>query len=377
MNFVFNNPTNLIFGCGKVNVVGEEAKKYGKKALIITGASSTKKSGLLAKVQNILANEGIENVVVDNIPQNPTTDSVMQAAKIARENNCDIVIGLGGGSSIDASKAIACMSVSDGHVNDYLLGKRPMSGKSLPVIAIPTTCGTGSEADCFAVLNDSETNDKRSLREWATLPKASIVDPEVMMTMPITVLRSVMFDAFCHNVEGYLSRKASPITDMFTLKGIELFVNNVEKILANPKDVDAWNAICLASTFGGFSLQSAGAVALHAVEHPVSGLHNVIHGKGLAALFNVVMEKTLPHFPEKFATLSRILGGKDEHDFLDQVNKYKKILELDISLRDLGVKESDLDWLAENALQVSQTLLSNNPIVFTKTEIREMYQKAF
>ena len=377
MNFIFNNPTNLFFGSGKINLVGQECKNFGSKALIVTGANSTKKSGLLQKVQDLLAKDGVASIVFDNIPQNPTTDAVMEAAKVARDNACEMVIGLGGGSSLDASKAIAFMAKHEGHVSDYILAKRTSNGTCLPVIAIPTTCGTGSEADCFAVLNDNATNDKRTLRQFITLPKLSIVDPDLMKTMPQSVLRSVMFDAFCHNVEGYISRNASAVSEMFSLKGVELLVHNMPKLLENPNDNEAWDAVCLASTFGGFSLQSAGCIAVHGIEHPVSGLRNVIHGKGLAAVICVVLEKTLDVCPERFATLSKIMGGKDEHDFIAQVEKIKKSLDLDIKLRDLGVLESDLEWLANNAMQVSKALLSNNPKTFTQEEILEMYKKAF
>ena len=261
MNFNFNNSVNLLFGSGKINCVGEECKKFGTKALIVTGANSTKKSGLLQKVQDLLAKENIASLVADNIPQNPTTDAVMQAARFARENNCDMVIGLGGGSSLDASKAIAFMAEHEGHVSEYILAKRTANGRCLPVIAIPTTCGTGSEADCFAVLNDMATNDKRTLRQLITMPKVSIVDPDLMQTMPEKVLRSVIFDAFCHNLEGYISRHASPISEMFSLKGVELFAKYMPVIIKDPQNKEAWDAICLASTFGGFSLQSAGGTA--------------------------------------------------------------------------------------------------------------------
>lgn len=377
MNFTFTNPVNLVFGCGKINAAGEECKKFGSKALIITGASSTKKSGLLAKVQDLLAKEGISSVVADNIPQNPTTDAVMQAAQTARDNNCDMVIGLGGGSSLDAAKAIAFMAKHEGHVSEYILGQRTPNGSCLPVIAIPTTCGTGSEADCFAVLNNDETNDKRTLRQFITLPKLSIVDPELMMTMPAGVLRSVMFDALVHNIEGYLSRHANPISEMFSLKGVELLAENMPKLLADSNDKAAWEAVCLASTFGGFSLQNAGNGAVHGVEHPASGLRNVIHGKGLSAVIIPVLETTVSACPERFAVLSKIMGGTSEHDFLDQVNKIRRYLDLEVSLKDLGVQEEDLPWLAHNATQVSKALLSNHPRSYTEEELLEIYKKAF
>ena len=194
MSFHYYLPVNVVFGCGKVKEVGEIAKPYGKKALIVTGKSSAKKSGLYDKVKDCLKAAGIESVLFDKVSQNPLTTTAMEGAAFAKEHACDVVVAIGGGSIMDCAKAIAFLSVNEGDINDYIFN-RLKSENALPLILIPTTCGTGSEGNGFAVLTNPENGDKKSLRCNAIIAKASIVDPECMMTMPKKLIASVGFDA--------------------------------------------------------------------------------------------------------------------------------------------------------------------------------------
>ena len=204
MNFNYNLPVNLVFGRKRTDELGRICSMYGKKALIVTGRNSTKKSGLLDRAVNLLKNKGIQCVVFDKVQQNPLTTTAYEGAEIAKSEKCDVVIGLGGGSIMDAAKAIAFIALNDGDISEYIFGKR-VSEKALPIILVPTTCGTGSEGNGFAVLTNPQNGDKKSLRCNAIVAKASIIDPELMMTMPKHILASVGFDALCHNMEEFLS----------------------------------------------------------------------------------------------------------------------------------------------------------------------------
>ena len=212
INFNYFLPVNIAFGSGKVLETGELTKPYGKKALIVTGRSSAKKSGLYDKVANSLSKAGIDHVLFDKVAQNPLTTTAMEGADFAKANGCDVVVAIGGGSIMDCAKAIAFLSINDGDINDYIYN-RLQSDKALPLILIPTTCGTGSEGNGFAVLTNPENGDKKSLRCNAIVAKVSIVDPECMMTMPKHILASVGFDALCHCMEAYTSKIAQPFTD--------------------------------------------------------------------------------------------------------------------------------------------------------------------
>lgn len=210
MEFNYNLPVNLIFGIGKVEELGKETGKYGKKALIVTGRSSTKKSGLLDKAVNLLKEANVESVIFDKVSQNPLTTTAYEGVDLAKKENCDVIVGLGGGSIMDAAKAIAFIALNEGDISDYIFGIKK-SEKALPIILVPTTCGTGSEGNGFAVLTNPENNDKKSLRCNAIVAKASIIDPNLMTTMPKHILASVGFDALCHSMEAYLSKSCSTI----------------------------------------------------------------------------------------------------------------------------------------------------------------------
>ena len=375
MEFNYYLPVNLIFGRGSVGKIGDIAAEYGKKALIVTGRSSTKKSGLLDRVIGYLDRVGIESVVFDKVKQNPLTTTAMDAATVAIENKCDMVIGLGGGSIMDCAKVAAFLAVNDGDINDYIFN-RLKSDNALPIILVPTTCGTGSEGNKFAVLTNPENGDKKSLRCDAIIAKASIIDSECMMTMPKGVLASVGFDALCHCIEAYISKLSQPLTDMMCEKGMMLLGEHLIPLFEGECDPEHWDAVSLASTLGGMVINTAGVTLAHGMEHPASGLRDIVHGKGLAAITPVVMEASIEGCPEKFAVISRCLGGKDENDCVDKIREFTEKLQLSVTLEELGIKQEDIPWMAENCMKVSAAGISYHPVTFSKEEIEKLYHKA-
>ena len=375
INFSFFLPINVVFGCGKVKEVGNLTKAYGKKALIVTGRSSAKKSGIYDKVNESLKKVGIDTVLFDKVTPNPLTTTAEEGAKFAKENGCDVVVAIGGGSIMDCAKAIAFLSVNSGNINDYIFNKLH-SDKALPLVLIPTTCGTGSEGNGFAVLTNPENGDKKSLRCNAIVAKVSIVDPECMMTMPKNVLASVGFDALCHNIEAYTSKIAQPFTDALSLYGISLIADNLVNVYNGKGGKEAWEKIALASTIGGMVINTAGVTLAHGMEHPASGLKNIVHGQGLAALTPVVIEASYKGNRDKFGKIARIFGGLTAEDCSVKIRTLLKKLDLDLKLANLGIKEEDIKWMAENCMKVSEASIKNNPVIFTKEEIDEIYKKA-
>ena len=375
MNFNYYLPVNVVFGCGKVKEVGEIAKPYGKKALIVTGKSSAKKSGLYDKVKDSLSAAGIESALFDKVSQNPLTTTAIEGAEFARETGADLVVAIGGGSIMDCAKSIAFLAVNDGDINDYIFNKKK-SDKALPIILIPTTCGTGSEGHGFAVLTNPENGDKKSLRCNAIIAKASIVDPECMMTMPKKVLASVGFDALCHSIEAYTSKIAQPFTDALALYAIELIADSLVDLYNGSEDVEKWEKITIASTIGGMVINQAGVTLSHGMEHPASGLKDIVHGHGLAALTPVIIEASYKGDEYKFGRISKLLGGTDASDCAEQVKKLLAQIDMTLKLSDLGLAEEDIPWMAENCMKVSAAGVANNPVVFTQEEIAEIYRKA-
>ena len=375
INFSFFLPVNLVFGCGKLKEVGNLTKPYGKKALIVTGKSSAKKSGIYDKVNESLKKVGIDTVLFDKVTPNPLTTTAIEGAKFANKNGCDVVVGIGGGSIMDCAKAIAFLSVNKGDINDYIFNKI-QSDKALPLVLIPTTCGTGSEGNGFAVLTNPENGDKKSLRCNAIVAKVSIVDPECMMTMPKKVLASVGFDALCHNIEAYTSKISQPFTDALSLYAISLIADNLVDVYNGSEEKEAWEKITLASTIGGMVINTAGVTLAHGMEHPASGLKNIVHGQGLAALTPTIIEASYKGNRDKFGKIARIFGGLTAEDCSMKIRTLLKKLDLECKLSNLGITEEDIPWMAENCMKVSAASVKNNPVVFTKEEIAEIYKKA-
>ncbi|MCC6095731.1 MAG: iron-containing alcohol dehydrogenase, partial [Eubacterium sp.] len=368
-------PVNIRFGRGMADQVGVLTKPYGKKALIVTGGSSAKKSGLYDRVKAKLEEAGIATCLFDKVLPNPLTTTATEGAAFAKENGCDVIVAIGGGSIMDCAKGIAFIAANGGDINDYLYNRK-QSDRAMPLVLLPTTCGTGSEGNGFAVLTNPETGDKKSLRCPAIVAKVSIVDPDVMKTMPKKVLASVGFDALCHCVEAYTAKRAQPFTDALALYAIPLIYENLVPLYRGEESDSAWEKISVASTIGGMVINTAGVTLAHAMEHPVSGLKNVVHGQGLAALAPAVLAATCKGNRMKFGRIARMLGGFTAEDCASKIRTLLQQLDLDIRLSDLGVEEKDIPWLAENCFKVSSANIANTPVSLTQEDVAELYRKA-
>lgn len=375
MKFAYHLPVNVVFGRGKSETIGQHVKSLGKRALIVTGGSSTKRSGLLSKAEALLHEQGVTSVLFDRITPNPLVTTVYEGAELANAEGCDVVLALGGGSSLDAAKGIAFQAVNGGDINEYIFG-RAFSDRALPVVAVPTTCGTGSEGNGFAVMTNPQTLDKKSLRCKAIVPACSIVDPLLMMSMPKSTLAAVGFDALCHNIEAYLSSLSQPITGLMALEGVRLAGQGLRRVYKDPDDLDAWDELSLASLLGGMTIGVCGVTAPHGLEHPVSGLSNATHGHGLAALISVVTRHTLPAGRDKYDILANIIGGPGAADFIEEIEKLLAEIELRFRLRDFGITDKDVPWLAENCLKISLGGLQAHPKCFDRNELEQIFYEA-
>ncbi len=374
-DFSYFLPVNVQFGWGKIDTAGAVTAAYGKHALLVCGGSSVKKSGLLDRVQESLGEAGVSSVVFDEVAPNPLKSCAEKGAALAKAQGCDVVFGLGGGSVMDCAKAIAFMACNEGDVFDYIYGRKT-GDAALPIVLAPTTCGTGSEGNGFAVLTDDETGDKKSLRTNAIVARASIVDPQLMTTLPRKALASVGFDALCHSIEAYTSRRAQPLTDALALYAIGIVARNLPELCDGSQDRRAWEEMAVAATIGGIVINTAGVTLGHGMEHPASGKRDIVHGQGLAALEPVVVEASYTGDPVKFGTVSRLLGGYAASDCADKLRGLLHQIGLEVTLGDLGVKEQDIPWMADNCLKVSAANVENNPVVFTRDQIADLYRKA-
>lgn len=379
MLFNYNLPVNLIFGRGRAAEVGEVTSGFGKKALLVTGRGSAKASGLTQRIAGLLDKAGVECVLFDEVEPNPLISTVERGAERIRSAGCGVVVGVGGGSAMDAAKAIAFMALNPGDISDYIYGRRAGIG-ALPIVLIPTTAGTGSEGNGFAVLTHDETRDKKGLKVPSIVPSASIIDSELMQTMPPHVIASTGYDAFVHCVEAAIARRANPMSTLLALDGIRLLSESLMKVYAGEGSSEDWDSVALAATYGGMAIGTAGSGVAHGLEHPVSGLRDVTHGEGLAALLPEVLERTWPH---AVLPLSRVSAAMGEHtvsasqaaeNIASVVWKMQSNLKLNRTLGELGVKASDLEWLADNALKTMAASIENNPLVFDRKGIIDIYK---
>ena len=390
MEFSYFLPVNIQFGWNKVDSVAGFAAPYGKKALIVTGRTSAKKSGLYDRVVAKLDAAHIEHVLFDQVDANPLTTTALDGAALAKSESCDMVIAIGGGSIMDCAKGIAFMAVNDGDINDYIFNRKT-SDNALPLIVIPTTCGTGSEGNGFGVLTNPETGDKKSLRCNAIVPKVSIVDPAVMGTMPPHVLASVGFDALCHNIEAYTSKTAQPFTDALAhyavillaqylvplYKHVKAIANGQEAVLNKKQLTKAWESVTLASTIGGMVINTAGVTLGHGMEHPASGLKDITHGVGLAVIEPVVVEYTWSANSEKFNSLARIFNHGDGSELGEALRLIVHDLDLTTNLTELGFTKKDIPWLVDNVYVVATGNIANTVAKISREDIEVLYKKMF
>ena len=390
MEFSYFLPVHIQFGWDKVDSVSDFVKPYGNKALIVTGRISAKKSGLYDRVTAKLDAAHIEHVLFDQVDANPLTTTALDGATLAKSESCDMVIAIGGGSIMDCAKGIAFMAVNEGDINDYIFNRKT-SDKALPLIVIPTTCGTGSEGNGFGVLTNPETGDKKSLRCNAIVPKVSIVDPAVMGTMPPHVLASVGFDALCHNIEAYTSKTAQPFTDALAhyavtllaqylvplYKHVKAMAESKAAVLNETQLTKAWESVTLASTIGGMVINTAGVTLAHGMEHPASGLKNITHGVGLAVIEPVAVEYTWSANPDKFGALARIFNHGDGSELGEALRLIVHDLDLTTNLTELGFTKKDIPWLVDNVYVVATGNIANTVADVSQEDIEMLYKKMF
>ena len=390
MEFSYFLPVNIQFGWNKVDNIAVFAAPYGKKALIVTGRTSAKKSGLYDRVVAKLDAAHIGHVLFDQVDANPLTTTALDGAALAKSENCDMVIAIGGGSIMDCAKGIAFMAVNEGDINDYIFNRKT-SDNALPLIVIPTTCGTGSEGNGFGVLTNPETGDKKSLRCNAIVPKVSIVDPAVMGTMPPHVLASVGFDALCHNIEAYTSKTAQPFTDALAhyavtllaqylvplYKHVKATAEGKPAVLNETQLTKAWESVTLASTIGGMVINTAGVTLAHGMEHPASGLKDITHGVGLAIIEPVAVEYTWSANPDKFGALARIFNHGDGSELGEALRLIVHDLDLTTNLTELGFTKKDIPWLVDNVYVVATGNIANTVAEISRKDIEALYKKMF
>lgn len=389
--FTYYMPTKIVFGPGTLKELAT-LDLPGKKALIVTSAgSSMKKNGYLDRVIGYLKERKIEAVVFDKIVPNPISDHVDEGAQVAREQQCDFVIGLGGGSSIDSAKSIALMAKNPGEYWDYVVGG---SGKgqevkhgALPIVAITTTAGTGTEADPWTVITKSDTKEKIGFGCQYTFPTLSIVDPELMLSVPPKLTAYQGMDAFFHAVEGYLATVHQPASDSHALDAVRLIAKYLPVAVKNGQDLEARTAVAWANTAAGIVESLSSCMSHHSLEHAASAFHPELpHGAGLIALSVSYFSYMAAKSPDRFADLAEAMGEKAEGNspeekaqaFITALKKLIRNIGMEqLRLSDFGVKKEEADALARNARETMGGLFQVDPYPLSHEEVVAIYENCF
>lgn len=389
MSFNMYVPTRFIFGNGRLNELHQQ-KIPGKKAMVtISSGKSVRENGALDRTQEQLRLAGVETAVFDKIGANPTKSAVMEGAKFARDNNCDFIVALGGGSVMDASKAIGMMASNDGDLWDYVGGGTgkglPLSNDPLPIVCITTTAGTGSEADQWGVVTNEETNEKIGVGGYDSLfPVLSVIDPELMVSVPPQFTACQGFDALFHAAESYISSFASAMSDMYALTSIENVGKYLVRACKDGSDMEAREGMAFANTLSGVVMTVSVTTAEHSLEHAMSAYHpDLPHGAGLIMISKAFYEFFIEKHAcdDRFIRMAQALGMKDSkkpEDFITMLVKLQRDCGVDgLKMSDYGFTCDEFDKLAANARETMGGLFAANPCEMTHEDCVTVLKKSY
>ncbi|MFC2066489.1 iron-containing alcohol dehydrogenase [Chloroflexota bacterium] len=376
---IFHLPTKIIFGPGSLERLGVEARKIGRKAILVCGSTSMRKAGVLDKVITDLRDKNVETLVFDRVESNPRTAMVDEGARVAR--GVDLVIGLGGGSAMDSAKAIALASSGTAPLWDYVEARRKVgAGDSIPaIIQVPTVAASGSEVNGGAVITNRETKEKRVLFSPHIFARVAIIDPALTLTLSERTTMQGGVDIFCHLAESYLTtRSPSPLTDGIMETTMRLVVETLPQALARLNDIEMRTRLSWASTIACSQFTrlggGSGYMTLHGIEHPLSGYYDIAHGDGLAALLPAWMRYTIPAQPKRFQSLGENVFG--ESDAIKATEKWLERVGMKLRLRELGIEFECIEEMAGSAVMTAPWL-KEHPRLLDAAAITQIYRESY
>ncbi|WP_373887182.1 iron-containing alcohol dehydrogenase [Anaerofustis stercorihominis] len=389
MNFNLFTSTNLLFGAGTLNELGKQNLPGKKALLLISNGKSTIENGTLDKVQKQLNKAGVEYTLCANIHENPSKEVVMEAAKTAKENNCDFILALGGGAVLDSSVAVAAMATNPGDLWDYVVGgtgkAKPLINKPLPIVTIATTSGTGSEINCWGVISNKETNEKIGFGGVPELnPVLSIVDPTLMLTVPKKYTAYQGFDALFHNTEVMISKGVNILSETIALSAIENIAKYLPLAVTDGSNLEARERVAYASTMAGVTMQLTSTTAKHSMEHAMSAYHsNLPHGAGLIMISNEFYKFFIEKHTcdDQFIKMAKAMGIKNADNpeyFLTALYELQKKCGVEnLKMSKYGFTIDEADTLAKNARETMGGLFLANPCEMTHEDCAEIFRKSY
>lgn len=378
-DFTFSVPQNIVVGKGSIRKLPELAKELGGKHAFIISGPHLNKMGVVKMCIDDLEDAGIKSDAFTKTEANPSVDTVDEATKAFKESGADFIVALGGGSPMDVAKAVGVVAKYGGSITEYEGGGK-VPGDIIPLIAIPTTAGTGSEVTAFSVITDHSRNYKLTVFSYKLIPSYAILDANLITTAPKSVAAACGIDAMVHALEAYISTAASPFSDVMAEKALELIGKNIRRYVANRSDIEAAEGMLVGSLFAGIAFSWARLGNVHAMSHPVSAFFNVPHGVANAILLPIVVEYNELADNGKYYNIYKYIAKAPvkQEKFIpsmltDTIRELNASLEIPDSLSKVGVTYDKLDAMADDAMKSGNILV--NPRSSKKEDIIELYKK--
>ena len=379
----FYLPTEIQMGEGCFAELGSQAARYGRRAMLVCGAKSLRTSGRLGQALACLKDAGIATTVYDAIADEPTLDAIQTGLDQARADDVQVMIGIGGGSAIDAAKAIAGLYTLPGTVHEYHRGERTLSGGGLPWIAVPTTAGTGAEVTKNAVLLDSENQIKFSLRHDGWFASVALVDPQMTLSLPPDVTAASGSDALTQAIESYTSIGASPVTDGLAVEAISRIARSLKQAVQDGSNLEARADMLYGSTLAGCAMANARLGGVHGMAHPLGARYHIPHGLICGLLLPYTMAYNVAYAEEKYAHIAQLLGVYTRGMIVQTAAKAaitrvsELLIDVEIPQRmePLGVKKEDFPIIIEGSLPSGS--LKHNPRPLSAEDVETILLAAF
>ena len=375
----FHVPVRFYYGYRRFTKLGELLKNMGGRFLLVTGKQSMKKLGFTQEAVKMLGAKGKKVVIYDQIGENPTTNMIDQGAKLAIDEKCDVIIGLGGGSAIDSAKGIAVVAGNGGGIWDYVEKKKSYI-ETLPIVAIPTTAGTGSESNFNLVVTNTEKRAKEGISNASMFPTISILDPSLTENLPAHITLNTAIDALGHCLESYVSTVENAASEMLSINGIWLIFRYLPSAIKDGKDKEARAALMLAASMGGIAIIHGGLGVPHTIAMKLGGLYNIIHGRAVGIVLPHSIERSRHKIENKLSILAGFLGvskGKDVSQnagyFIEALHNLITELNFPTRLREIGIEKEEIPKIVEKC--IGDDDLETDPMYWPRNEIKEFLEK--
>ncbi|NLI74505.1 MAG: iron-containing alcohol dehydrogenase [Euryarchaeota archaeon] len=365
----------IIFGSGSIELVGQHASNLSHDRVLIVSDPGVRDAGWVRIVENSLEQSGLEHTSFDQVKINPRIENVEEGVKHYLDENCDLIVAVGGGSPIDCAKCIGVMATNEGSIEE-LEGVDEIQIPGPPLLCVPTTAGSSADISPFAIITDREAGRKMVIISRLLVPDLSIVDPDTTTTMDSGLTVSSGIDALAHALESYVSTASSPLTDMFALEAAKIITNALPRVHLNPLDMRARERMMLASLYAGLSFSNASLGILHAMSHGVGGMYDTTHGVAACALLEIIIEFNYPCVKEKYIELENAMfkttGGMET--LISHINRLLAEVGADQKLRGCGLRKEDILPITEHVIQ--DPCLATNPRPARRIDIEELYERA-